>query len=130
MPSPNARAASEAAADAVMHTGLQLRDYRARHHGKRMTATMTTRMQNVFSIGRKAVPPEPVAETMGFKACNPLAHMVRIGLPVPQAFVLGTAMRGTHRAHPQKFRERLRGLLESQMERPRSGMRPGVRRRA
>ena len=81
-----------------------------------MTTTMTTRMQNVFSIGLQGGSAEPVAETMGFKACN-LARMVRIGLPVPQAFVLGTAMYAEHRAHPQKFRERLRGLLESQMER-------------
>jgi len=53
---------------------------------------------------------------MGFKAYN-LARMARLGLPVPQAFVLGTPLCAEHRCAPQEFAERLRGLLKVQMAR-------------
>jgi len=80
-----------------------------------MTA-MSTHTQSLHSIGLPSGCAEPDTATMGFKACN-LARMARMGLPVPQAFVLGTALCAEHRAQPAKFRERLRGLLEAQMAR-------------
>ncbi len=81
-----------------------------------MTTTINTKPQSVHSIGLPGGSAEPDMATMGFKACN-LARMTRMGLPVPQAFVLGTALCAEYRAQPEKFRERLRGLLEAQMSR-------------
>lgn len=79
-----------------------------------MTTSVSTHTQDVFTIGLAGATAEPSAAAMGFKACN-LARMARLGLPVPQAFVLGTALCAEHRAHRDRFREHLRGLLEAQM---------------
>jgi pyruvate,orthophosphate dikinase len=53
-------------------------------------------------------------DEMGMKAFD-LSRMVRIGLPVPSAFVLGTShCRRWHR-EPERYRKGLAGLLEEQL---------------
>lgn len=78
---------------------------------------MSKAIHDVFGIGLAGgVGQDADAQSMGFKARN-LARMAELGLPVPQGFVLGTALRGEHFADPQASRQRLRGLLEAQMAR-------------
>ncbi len=52
---------------------------------------MTTDIKYVDSIGLPGSAGELTMARMGFKAYN-LARMARLGLPVPQAFVLGTPL--------------------------------------
>jgi len=53
-------------------------------------------------------------DTLGFKAFA-LAHMARLGLPVPPAFVLGTPHCRLWRQDPQRYGVNLAPLLEEQM---------------
>jgi pyruvate,orthophosphate dikinase len=53
-------------------------------------------------------------DAMGAKAFD-LARMARIGLPVPPAFVLGTAHCGRWYREPERYKKGLAGLLEEQM---------------
>ncbi|MCK6395228.1 PEP/pyruvate-binding domain-containing protein [Zoogloea sp.] len=72
--------------------------------------------QHLYGIGLPGPRREGPVEAMGFKAGN-LARMAAIGLPVPQAFVLGTPLCQAFSADPEAFRPTLRKLLESQIER-------------
>lgn len=56
------------------------------------------------------------AEQVGFKAYN-LSRMARVGLPVPPAFVLGTAVCRDYLKHPEPIRKALRSLLGGPMQR-------------
>lgn len=73
-------------------------------------------MRHIHLIGLPGGTAELTPARMGFKAYN-LARMARLGLPVPQAFVLGTQVCAEHRRDPQKLAELLRGLLRDQMHR-------------
>lgn len=77
---------------------------------------MSGQVPNVHAIGLVGTVTDAAAESMGFKAYN-LARMAELGLPVPQAFVLGTPLCAEHRADPHKARARRRSLLETQMAR-------------
>jgi pyruvate,orthophosphate dikinase len=78
---------------------------------------MSKAIHNVYGIALVGgTGQEASAQSMGFKAWN-LARMADFGLPVPQGFVLGTALCAEHLADPQKSRQRLRGLLDAQMVR-------------
>lgn len=78
---------------------------------------MSKAVHNVHGIGLAGGPGQDAsARSMGFKAWN-LARMAELGLPVPQGFVLGTALCAEQLDDPQQSRQRLRGLLESQMAR-------------
>ena len=72
--------------------------------------------RHLYGIGLPGPRLEGPVETMGFKALN-LARMAAIGLPVPQAFVLGTPFCQAFGDDPAAFRPALRKLLESQIER-------------
>lgn len=74
--------------------------------------------------------PAASAETIGFKAHN-LARMARLGLPVPEGFVLGTALCDAYLAETAQATERLRPALDAalrELERS-SGLRFGDARR-
>lgn len=71
---------------------------------------------HLYGIGLPGPRREGPVEAMGFKAGN-LARMAAIGLPVPQAFVLGTPLCQAFNADAEAFRLPLRKLLESQIER-------------
>lgn len=68
--------------------------------------------KHVFTIGLPLASADGSPETMGFKAYN-LARMARLGLPVPPAFVLSTALCRMHGEHPRRTGEAMRPLLES-----------------
>jgi len=72
--------------------------------------------QQTYAIGLPGPRTAGQVEAMGFKAYN-LARMAAIGLPVPQAFVLGTALYRNYSDDPDGFRPRLRQLLENKIER-------------
>ncbi|WP_079436745.1 PEP/pyruvate-binding domain-containing protein [Zoogloea sp. LCSB751] len=72
--------------------------------------------QHVYAIGLPGLRSEGRIEGMGGKAFN-LVRMAAIGLPVPQAFILGTALGRARSADPAGFRAPLRDLLEKQVER-------------
>jgi len=71
---------------------------------------------HIYAIGLPGPRIDGAVDGMGFKAFN-LARMASIGLPVPQAFILGTAVQRARCADPTGFRAPLRALLESQVER-------------
>jgi pyruvate,orthophosphate dikinase len=74
--------------------------------------------------------PAPSAALIGFKAHN-LARMARIGLPVPEGFVLGTGLCNAYLADTSGTTERLRPALDAalrELERS-SGLRFGDPRR-
>lgn len=70
----------------------------------------------VFEIGLPGARDADSAEDMGFKAFN-LARMARIGLKVPEAFVLGTAICRDFLRHPAKSRAALHDLLVEMLRR-------------
>jgi pyruvate,orthophosphate dikinase len=76
---------------------------------------MTSRQTEIFTI-------EPAAgvaagpQEMGFKAYN-LARMASVGLPVPQAFVLGTRFCRDYFKHGHKLPPDMRELLAAQIRR-------------
>lgn len=72
--------------------------------------------RHLYGIGLPGPRLEGPVDAMGFKAFN-LARMAAIGLPVPQAFVLGTPFCQAFSADAEAFRPTLRKLLESQIER-------------
>jgi hypothetical protein len=96
-------------ADLLLHAAMQLRDHvlvvMRSEHG----------LRHLYGIGLPGPRRSGPVETMGFKAFN-LARMAAIGLPVPQAFVLGTLCQAFG-DDPAAFRPALRKLLESQIER-------------
>lgn len=77
---------------------------------------MTAYVKYVDSVGLPGSAGDLTVARMGFKAYN-LARMAHLGLPVPQAFVLGTPLCAEHHGAPQEFAERLGGLLKAQMAR-------------
>ena len=66
--------------------------------------------KQVFEIGLPGAHDAGNADSMGFKAFN-LARMAHIGLKVPEAFVLGTAICRDFLKHPAKSRAALLDLL-------------------
>ena len=77
---------------------------------------MTADVKYVDSVGLPGSAGDLTVARMGFKAYN-LARMARLGLPVPQAFVLGTPLCAEHHGAPQEFADRQGGLLKAQMAR-------------
>jgi pyruvate,orthophosphate dikinase len=71
---------------------------------------------HIYAIGLPGQRIDGAVDGMGFKAFN-LARMASIGLPVPQAFTLGTAVQQARRTDTAGFRAPLRTLLENQVER-------------
>jgi pyruvate, orthophosphate dikinase len=69
-----------------------------------------------FVLPNAAVPQTASAATMGSKAYG-LLRLARLGLPVPPAFVLGTALCRDYFASGQRFREEIRGLLTAGLTR-------------
>lgn len=63
-----------------------------------------------FVLPNVAVPPTASAATMGSKAYG-LLRLARLGLPVPPAFVLGTALCRDYFASGPRFREEMRARL-------------------
>lgn len=74
--------------------------------------------------------PAASAEAIGFKAHN-LARMARLGLPVPEGFVLGTALCHAYLADPAQATERLRPAVDAALREleQASGLRFGDARR-
>jgi hypothetical protein len=84
MPAPNAPATWRTLPTCCC-TAMQLRD----HVLSAVTSDSMDLSRHLYGIGLPGPRLEGPVETMGFKAFN-LARMAAIGLPVPQAFVLGT----------------------------------------
>jgi pyruvate,orthophosphate dikinase len=72
--------------------------------------------KQVFEIGLPGAHDAGSAENMGFKAFN-LARMAHIGLKVPEAFVLGTAICRDFLKHPAKSRAAMHDLLVEMLRR-------------
>ena len=72
--------------------------------------------KQVFEIGLPGARDTGSAADMGFKAFN-LARMAHIGLKVPEAFVLGTAICRDFLKHPAKSRTALHDLLVEMLRR-------------
>ena len=72
--------------------------------------------KQVFEIGLPGAHAAGSTDEMGFKACN-LARMARLGLKVPEAFVLGTAICRDFLKHPARSRAALRDLLVEMLRR-------------
>ena len=72
--------------------------------------------KQVFEIGLPGACDTGSAADMGFKAYN-LARMAHIGLKVPEAFVLGTAICRDFLKHPAKSRAALHDLLVEMLRR-------------
>lgn len=72
--------------------------------------------KQVFEIGLPGARDAGSADDMGFKAFN-LARMAHIGLKVPEAFVLGTAICRDFLKHPAKSRAALHDLLVEMLRR-------------
>ncbi|MDT3736686.1 MAG: PEP/pyruvate-binding domain-containing protein [Denitratisoma sp.] len=72
--------------------------------------------KQVFEIGLPGARDAGSADNMGFKALN-LARMAHIGLKVPEAFVLGTALCRDFLKHPAKSRTALHDLLVEMLRR-------------
>ncbi len=72
--------------------------------------------KQVFEIGLPGAHATGSTDEMGFKACN-LARMARLGLKVPEAFVLGTAICRDFLKHPARSRAALRDLLVEMLRR-------------
>ncbi len=70
----------------------------------------------VFEIGPTGTRDAANPADMGFKAFN-LARMARIGLRVPEAFVLGTAICQDYLKHPARSRTALHDLLVEMLRR-------------
>lgn len=77
--------------------------------------------KQIYEIGLPGAREGSAAE-MGFKAFN-LARMARIGLRVPEAFVLGTALCRDYLRHPAKSRVALHDLLIEMLRRLESASR-------
>ena len=74
---------------------------------------MTSRETDIFTI-EPAAGVAGGAQEMGFKAYN-LARMAGVGLPVPQAFVLGTSFCRDFFKHGRKLPPEMRELLAAQI---------------
>lgn len=72
--------------------------------------------KQVFEIGLPGARDAGSAADMGFKAFN-LARMAHIGLKVPEAFVLGTALCRDFLRHPARSRAALHDLLVEMLRR-------------
>jgi pyruvate,orthophosphate dikinase len=72
--------------------------------------------KQVFEIGLPGARDSGGVADMGFKAFN-LARMSRLGLKVPEAFVLGTAICRDYLKHPARSRAALHDLLVEMLRR-------------
>ncbi|MBZ0144705.1 MAG: pyruvate, phosphate dikinase [Rhodocyclaceae bacterium] len=72
--------------------------------------------KQVFEIGLPGAREAGSAADMGFKAFN-LARMSRLGLKVPEAFVLGTVICRDYLKHPARSRAALHDLLVEMLRR-------------
>jgi pyruvate,orthophosphate dikinase len=72
--------------------------------------------RHIHTIGLPAAADACQAEDVGVKACN-LSRMARVGLPVPPAFVLGTAICRDYLKQPEPIRRVLPALLADPMKR-------------
>lgn len=80
--------------------------------------------KQVYEIGLPGSRDGAGPEEMGFKAFN-LARMAHIGLKVPEAFVLGTAICRDYLRHPARSRAALHDLLAEMLRRLESASRLG-----
>lgn len=77
---------------------------------------MKSDTSEIFEIGMVGGVEPPSPEHAGFKAYN-LARMARAGLPVPPAFVFGTARCRDYLEHPKQAQARLGDILKAQLAR-------------